>query len=123
MYSENNPPETPSITGPTSGKAGTAYTYTFVTTDPDGDNVYYYIDWGDDLNSGWLGPYASDLEKTASHTWSEQGTYTIKIKAKDIFDAESDWETLVVSMPLNLQIIQKSSNLLILKMLERLHIS
>ena len=117
-YSENNPPETPSITGPTSGKAGETYTYTFVTTDSDGDNVYYYIDWGDNTTSGWLGSYASGVEKTASHTWSQQGTYTIKIKAKDILDAESDWGTLDVVMPLNLQ-----GNQLLLKMLERFYLS
>lgn len=123
IYGGNSPPNTPFITGPTSGKVGETYPYNFVTTDPDGNNVYYYIDWGDDTNSGWLGPYASDLEKTASHTWSEQGTYTIKIKAKDILDAESDWGTLDVSMPLSQQIGQQSSNLLILKILGRFHTS
>jgi carboxypeptidase T len=122
-YSENNPPETPSITGTTSGKVGETYTYTFVTTDPDGDNVYYYIDWGDNTNSDWLGPYASGLEKTANHTWSKQGTYTIKIKAKDIFNAESDWATLSVTMPLNLQSSQQSLNQLYLKILGRFYLS
>ena len=29
------------------------------------------------------------------------GTYTIKVKAKDDQDAESDWGTLKVSMPRN----------------------
>jgi len=118
---ENDPPETPSITGQTSGKVGTAYTYNFVTTDPDENYIYYYMEWGDDTNSGWLGPYASGLEETATHTWSEQGTYTIKIKAKDTLDAESGWGTLAVSMPLNMESGQQSSNFLILKMLKKLY--
>jgi carboxypeptidase T len=122
-YSGNNPPNTPSISGQTNGNYGEMYMYNFVTTDPDLDDVYYYMDWGDDTNSGWLGPYASGLEKTASHTWSEQGTYIIKIKAKDTLDAESDWATLSVTMPLNLQSSQQSLNQLFLKMLERFYLS
>ena len=106
---ENQPPNTPGISGPTSGKPGTSYTYTFITTDPDGDAVYFYIDWDDGTNSSWIGPFASGEEITKSHTWSEKGTYTIKAKAKDISGAESDWGTLVVTMPLDLETSTPSS--------------
>jgi hypothetical protein len=34
------------VIGPTSGRVGVEYTYTFVATDPEGDNVSYCIDWG-----------------------------------------------------------------------------
>lgn len=95
----NNPPETPEISGTTNGKTGTSYTYYFSTTDPEENNVYYYIDWGDNTNTGWYGPYTSGTEKSLSHTWSADGTYYIKIKAKDTFDAESDWNTLTITMP------------------------
>ncbi|KAA0001587.1 MAG: hypothetical protein FE048_05275, partial [Thermoplasmata archaeon] len=43
----NNPPDAPSIIGPTEGKIRTEYEYTFVATDPDGDDVYYWIQWGE----------------------------------------------------------------------------
>ncbi|MBU1941896.1 MAG: FG-GAP repeat protein, partial [Candidatus Thermoplasmatota archaeon] len=43
----NQPPNTPTITGTTNGKAGVEYDYTFTTTDPDDDEVYYWITWGD----------------------------------------------------------------------------
>ena len=99
---QNQPPNAPVISGPTSGKPGTSYTYTFTTTDPDGDAVYYYIEWGDGTNSGWMGPYASGSQGSATHSWSQKGTYTIKIKARDIHDSESPWGTLVVTMPLNI---------------------
>jgi len=52
----NDPPEKPTINGPTSAKTGEDHKYTFVTTDPDGDDVYYFVDWGDETNSSWLGP-------------------------------------------------------------------
>ena len=98
---DNSPPETPEIDGPTSGKAGVEYNYTLSSTDPDGDDVFYCIDWGDDTGEVCMGPYASGEEVIVSHIWTEQDTYTIKVKAKDTYDAESDWATLEVSMPMN----------------------
>lgn len=98
----DRPPNTPTITGPAEGKPGVAYLYTFTTTDPDGDLVYYYIDWGDGQVSEWIGPYQSGATATATHQWAEEGTYTIQVKAKDVFDVESDWGSLEVTMPLDL---------------------
>ena len=111
----NNPPFKPNIDGPTNGKAGTEYEYTFTTTDSEGDNVYYYIEWGDDIVDGvrWIGPYGSGEEVTINHTWSKRGNYNIKAKAKDALGAESNWGTLYVSMPKN-----KAFNPLFLRFLE-----
>jgi hypothetical protein len=83
------------------------------TTDPDGDDVYYWIDWGDNTNSDWIGSYASGETITMSHTWSKKGTYNIKVKAKDVYGAESDWTTLQVTMPRTI------SFSLLMKFLER----
>jgi outer membrane protein assembly factor BamB len=101
MQETNSPPNTPTIDGPTSGKVDTSCEYTFSAIDPDGNDVYFYIEWGDDTNSGWIGSYDSGEEITKSHKWSEQGNYTIKAKAKDVFDEESDWGYLEVTMPKN----------------------
>lgn len=91
-------PERPS--GTTSGRAGTSYTYTSSATDPDGDQVYLLFDWADGTNSGWLGPYNSGDTVSASHIWSAQGSYAVKVKAKDTSDVESIWsDPLAVSMP------------------------
>jgi nitroreductase len=96
--SQNNPPLAPSLSGPSSGLKGVRYNYTVVTTDPDGDEVYYYVDWGDGTNSGWVGPFPSGMMVTLNHTWSGQGTYTIKAKAKDTHDLESSWTPLVMTI-------------------------
>jgi len=98
----DRPPNIPTITGPAKGKPGVSYLYTFTTTDPDGDLVYYYIDWGDGQVSEWVGPYQSGATATVTHQWAEEGTYTIQAKAKDVFDVESDWGSLEVTMPLDL---------------------
>jgi len=97
----NIAPYIPDINGPTSGSPGIEYDYTVVTTDPDGDDVYYWIEWADGTPEEWIGPYSSGEEITVSHTWDERGIYTLKVKAKDTFDHESDYATLEVTMPRN----------------------
>lgn len=57
--------------------------YISIPQDPDGDQVYYLINWGDGNSSGWIGPYEPDETASISHVWSEEGTFKIKVKAKD----------------------------------------
>jgi len=102
---ENDPPNKPTIDGPTTGTAGEEYDYTFVTTDPNEDDVYYWIVWDDGCPAvEWIGPYDSGEEVIVSHTFDDEGTYTISAKAKDIHEAESDWGTLDVEMPVSQQL-------------------
>ena len=82
------------------GKMGHEYSYTTSSTDPNGDQVYYLWDWGDNSNSEWLGPYDSSVAMSTDHNWAKKGTYSIKVKAKDIYGAESVWsDPLPVTMP------------------------
>ena len=90
---DNNPPNTPTITGETNGTIRTSYDYTIQTTDPDQDDVKYYIDWGDNTTT-ITGFYESGEEIIVSHTWDTKGTYNVKVKAIDEYYAESDWATL-----------------------------
>ncbi|KYK22871.1 hypothetical protein AYK21_03450 [Thermoplasmatales archaeon SG8-52-2] len=97
----NNPPETPSIDGPTNGVMDTKYDYSFHSSDPEGLHIWYFIDWGDGKTTSWIGPYNSDVEIVRSHKWTEQGTYTIRCKAKDPYGDESDWDELTIEIPRN----------------------
>jgi len=94
----NMPPNTPRPpSGPTSGTVGVEYTYTSITTDPDDDDLFYLWDWNDGTSSEWLGPFNSGDTVEASHTWDNEGIYDVKVKAKDVHDAESSWsDTLTV---------------------------
>jgi hypothetical protein len=77
----NSPPSAPVITGQTKGKHDVGYNFTFTSTDPDGDNIYYWIEWGDGCpSSGWLGPYPSGHTITVVHTFPK-GTWTISCQA------------------------------------------
>ena len=96
----NNPPVTPFINGPTSGKIRKSYNYSFAAEDPENDSIFYQISWGDGTNEDWLGPFESNALITRNHTWKEKGTYTIAIRAKDIYGAIGPWGTLIVTKPL-----------------------
>lgn len=102
LFNENNicpnVPATP--TGPSSGKINEEQIYSSSTVDPDGDRLYYFFDWGDGNDSGWLGPFDSGDTCEATYSWGNQGNYEIKLKAKDIYGAESKWsDPLEISMP------------------------
>jgi len=99
----NQPPNKPSRpSGQTEGKLGQEYSYTTSTTDPEGNKISYLFDWGDGTDSGWIGPYNSGESVSVSHTWATKGSYSVKVKAKDVHDAESAWsDPLPVKMPLS----------------------
>ena len=96
----NNPPNTPEVWGPSRPKVGVLYGYTFVTTDPNEDNVSYYIDWGDGAIEEWIGPFESGQEVLVCHAWNKSGTYFFRCKAKDHpQEAESDWFVQLIKVP------------------------
>jgi len=94
----NNPPLIPEIDGPKTGKLGIEYEFIFNATDPDGDDIKYFIDWGD-KNTKWTGYNPSGTEIKVKHSWSKEGTYNITAKAKDIYGTEGPEGTLTVVMP------------------------
>jgi agmatine deiminase len=100
---QNTPPDIPQRpSGQASGKIETTYLYSTQTTDMDGDSVYYLWDWGDGNFSEWLGPFASGTTATAQNSWATKGSYSIRVKAKDIQGDESNWsDPLAVVMPQN----------------------
>jgi len=114
----NGTPETPTIDGPTSGKPGVTYDYTFMSVDPDGDDVFYMVSWGccgpgQDFHE--YGPFESGVETIIKKGYSDGGTYVISAYAKDMGGAESDIATLEVVMPRNHQIF----SMFFMRLLER----
>ena len=102
IISSNQPPNKPSISGPSTGEPGRSYLYTASCTDDNEDQIYYWFDWGDGTNTGWVGPYNSGQNASESHIWNAQGTYSVKVKTKDTNGAETVWsDPIPVSMPKN----------------------
>ena len=113
---DNTPPGIPTIEGPVKGKAGVEQEYTISSVDPDGDDVYFWVQWYEGCPGiSWDGPYQSGEEVVYKHTYEEKGNYQIRVQAKDVNDELSDWGTLDVSMP---KAMQKSTYIYI-RFLER----
>ena len=98
----NEPPNAPTIDGPKNGKVGVEYKWTFVSTDPEEDNITYYIDWADECGGAeWHGPYPSGEEVTIAHTYTYKNAFIINTLAIDENGAESNWTYFEVTMPKN----------------------
>ena len=80
----NLPPETPTKPdGPDTWAQFGEATFTSTAIDPEDNSISYWFDWGDETNTGWLGPYASGQKCEASHSWIEVGDYQVKVRVQD----------------------------------------
>jgi glucose/arabinose dehydrogenase len=113
---DNQQPTKPMITGPNKGTINKEYEYKFFSSDPDGEKLYYYIEWGDGAFEEWIGPYDSGEEVKVKHTYQKNGFYIIKAKSKDINNIQSQWGHYVTRMPKELMIKNNS----FLRLLERI---
>jgi len=96
------PPDKPVLNGPSKGRCGIEYIFNVTTNDPDGDPVSYFFDWYTETDTEWRGPYSSGEVCSASHVFSENGSYQIKVKANDSYGSESEWsDPLTITMPKN----------------------
>jgi len=87
----NQAPRKPTISGPKSVDIGIETEFSIVTTDYESEDIFYYVDWGDESNTGWFGPFKSGKEIMISHAWMLKNDYIIRAKSKDINDEEGDW--------------------------------
>jgi len=106
----DHPPVFRWYSGPTTVKINEDNEFSWCGEDSDGDDIYYYIDWGDGSDTSWFGPYESGREVAKSHSWSSIGTYTFRLRAKDAIGLHSEWKTLEI------EVIKKSKSNILLKM-------
>jgi len=112
--SEFQSPSIPSINGPTHGKVLFKHIFIISAIDPYDDDVYYYINWGDNATNDWIGPYDSGEEISVSHRWLKQGSFEIRIKARNTIGV-SDWGTLTATIPRD----KATNNILFWRLVER----
>ena len=76
---KNDQPNKPTISGPTIVKQGQTYTYTVKGSDPNNDELYYLVEWGDNTYN-IITP--GDNNKV-QHRFTKNGEYEVKILAID----------------------------------------
>jgi hypothetical protein len=102
---ENYAPEIPILSGENKGFVNKKCSFSLKSVDPENDNIYYLIDWGDGTITDWLGPYDSGVYIDNFHSWDEPGRYYVKVKSRDVFESESEWsDTLVIFVYPNIDV-------------------
>jgi hypothetical protein len=82
---------TPSINGPTAGNSNTQIgTFSAFATNPYGENIQYYFDWGDGTSTT---VWSSDGQPATNiyHSWSTGGIYNVRVQAKTANSGWSSW--------------------------------
>lgn len=95
----NNPPESPNIDGPNSGKQEEEYEFSIVSEDPYDNDLFYFVKWGDETFEDWFGPFKSGEIVTINHNWSNKGLYNIKARAKTVNGLISLWGEFEFNIP------------------------
>jgi hypothetical protein len=95
---DNTPPDTPTINGPDEGSPNQEYEFTISADDSQGDNICFYIEWGDGTFE-WTDLDTPGEDIILKHTWETKKSYEIKVKSIDQYCAGSDWGKLKIDIP------------------------
>ncbi len=70
---------------PSGIRVGESVNFSWTATDANNDDLTWSISWGDVAESGTCVPGTSGkgTQKTASHSWSASGTYTVQVSVSD----------------------------------------
>ena len=97
----NNPPTTPTITGPTGGTTNNPYTFAAIATDPDGDTVQYGFDWDNNGSvDAWTPLVPSGTSQSLNRSFPLAQGYTFQVLAKDSSGSQSGWATHTITLTL-----------------------
>ena len=106
----NSAPAAPTITGEATGNPNTNYTFTVLTTDPDGNRIRYAFDWNNDGTIDQHSPAIvgevyqyinSGVSQAATHQWSSTGAKIFNVKACDntsVAGACSAWTSFTITL-------------------------
>jgi len=93
---ENSPPSKPVLTSLPIGYIRSSITFDVYSIDDDGDKIRYGFDWdNDDIVDEWTDFYDSGVTASISHTWNNEGIYSIKAIAEDEYGMKSSWSNVI----------------------------
>ena len=91
----NTPPGKATIKGPKKGSVGTNYTFSFTASDPDFDEIYFSVQWGD--GKATTTQFTSSNQPiSVEHTWEKAGRYTINVTTLDLNYGSSGIQTFEI---------------------------
>ena len=87
----NTAPSTPNVSVPSTGTTGVSLTANFVSNDPEGNSIMYFVNWNGNGGSTTYqaGYYSSGTTGTATFSYPSAGTYCVKVYAVDNLGATS----------------------------------
>ncbi len=101
VAANGNAPTTPQLTSGGACVVGSAQNISMTSTDPDGDQLRYGIDWNSDGSiDQWVpapGYAPSGTSQSASRSYAIAGSKTVKVLAQDKNGNSSSWATLSFS--------------------------
>lgn len=104
----NEAPLPPVITGSASGIPNVTYDFSVEGTDPDGDGVFYEVDWtGDEVANYVSTEVSSGNAITISRNWSSLGPKTFYARTVDEYGVRSAWaaHTITINNPTALTVL------------------
>lgn len=104
---KNDPPDKPTISGPSTGTPKKSMSFTFSSIDPEQHDIYFYISWGDGNIESWEGPYSSGEEVTFKHAWNKDGDYKIIAKTMDQYGQKSQQNQFILKINRNRAVINQ----------------
>jgi len=90
----NDAPEITLIAANPGGVPQLSYPSWFEATDPEADDVYLQVEWGDGQTENWIGPYTSGAQAEVFHTWDSVGTYPARVRARDTDLNTGEWSAI-----------------------------
>jgi hypothetical protein len=81
--SGNRAPLVPSLLVPNMVQRGDSVRAWVASYDSDSDSLYFFINWGDGAESGWVGPVPSGTDLGIFHSYGDTGVFGVIAKAKD----------------------------------------
>jgi hypothetical protein len=119
VINDNLPPSAPIVTAPEEVQRGKFFNIKVVTTDPEGDDVYYKFDI-DGHDYGWVGPFQSGVEHTEKYfkLVVPAGSYIMGVQAKDVHCDESEWTYIEINVKIKNKVSVTINTLLFIKLLE-----
>uniref|UniRef100_A0A7C4GDI9 PKD domain-containing protein n=1 Tax=candidate division WOR-3 bacterium TaxID=2052148 RepID=A0A7C4GDI9_UNCW3 len=85
------PPAVPELGGPQAGQPGETLSFRLRSTDRNGGNVSYLVDWGDSAPVSWSAELAAGRTFVRTHVFEAAGLFQVRARARDETGLESDW--------------------------------